>query len=202
MAIKNFAGSLVKFILAICIFPISLAVVLNFPGHLSEYPNTLNEYFLGGVGIFLVVYLFIYKTWNFFDFGQRMMETLFQFMAPLNKAVARTIPFYVTLIFVITFVVRFFFNTESYNHIFAFLFGLASIMHVILVSKEYQGEDKDSIKPAYLFGMQLILIFHVFYLTLGMDLAFGESTVGDLFKTVWKAAEYFYERFLPTSFRG
>jgi hypothetical protein len=179
--VKDFLLAIVKLCSAALLFPILIACILIFKEHLLVYPSTYSEFFIWGVGGFIIVFLFLYQFWSVFEFGQSSMSELTKFMAPLNQTVSRVVSFYLILIMIGFYVVMNFFNGQEYSPYFLFFTGFFFAMHILLVAQQLQDEEKTPIKPGYLFWMMLIFIFNIFMIVVSLDLVTSDFTFPQFF---------------------
>jgi len=118
-----------KFVLVLLLMPIVWATAVVFHQYVVVLPGTYEDFFFWGMFGFVLIFLFIYQFWGVYEFGQKMVSGMLQFTAPANHFVAKIIPFYVTIILLLFYVIKHFLNIDQYDHYFMFFIGFAFTMH-------------------------------------------------------------------------
>jgi hypothetical protein len=191
----------IKVIVTILLLPLVWAAAVAFHQFAADLPGTYDDFFFWGMFGFVLIFLFFYQFWGVYEFGQRMVSGLLQFTSPFNHFIAKIVPFYVTLILLLFYVVKHFLNIDHYDHYFMFFTGFALTMHVILTAQDLQETEKDFIKPAYMFVMACAFILMVLYVVLLFNLVLKEFTFLELLKTAWEDASGVYYFVLHKIFR-
>ena len=148
----------------------------------------METFSFGGMFGFILIFLFFYQFWGVYEFGQSMVSGFLQFSAPAHHFIAKVVPFYVTLILLLFYSVKYFFNVDHYDHYFMFFTGFTFTMHLLLTAQDLQEGEKVFVKPSYLFTMICAFILMVFVVTLLFNLAVKEFTFPELFKSMWEDA--------------
>ena len=184
--------TVVKFLLTILLLPIVWAVAVVFHQYVLAMPGTYDDFFFWGMFGFVVIFLFFYQFWGVYEFGQKMVSGLLQFTSPANHFIAKVIPFYVTCILLLFYVIKHFFNADQYDHYFMFFTGFALTMHILLTAQDLQENEKALIKPTYLFVMASTFILMAFYVILLFNLVLREFTALELLESVREGASDVY----------
>ena len=167
---------LLKIIFTVLFAPVVYAGGVNFYEHLNGYPAPHGEFFKWGMCAFLLVFLFLHRFDKMYQAGQSAMTEVFKFLTPLNYAIARIVPVYTLLIFVVFSIWGKFHDLTPYVHYFQFFAGFFFMMHIILLARELQDEESSFIKPSYLFQMSLYFVFSLCVMVLLLDLVVWQST--------------------------
>ena len=177
---------LLKILFTVLFAPVVYATGVNFCQHLNVYPAPHGEFFKWGMYAFLLVFLFLHRFDKMYQGGQSVITGLFKFLTPLNHALARIIPVYTLLIFVVFFIWGKLHDLTPYVHYFQFFAGFFFMMHIILLARELQDEESSFIKPSYLFQMSLYFVLSLCVMVLLLDLVVWQSTFlqfgGDVFR--------------------
>ncbi|OGX27347.1 MAG: hypothetical protein A2705_04855 [Omnitrophica WOR_2 bacterium RIFCSPHIGHO2_01_FULL_52_10] len=177
---------LLRIIFTVLFAPVVYASGVNFYNHLDVYPPPHGEFFKWGMCAFLLVFLFLHRFDKMYQGGQSAMTEVFKFLTPLNHAIARTVPVYTLLLFVVFFIWGKLHDLSAYVHYFQFFAGFFFMMHIILLARELQDEESSFIKPSYLFQMSLYFVFSLCVMVLLLDLVVWQSTFpqfgGDVFR--------------------
>ncbi len=167
---------LLKIIFTALFAPVVYAGAVNFYEHLNAYPPPHGEFFKWGMCAFLLVFLFLHRFDKMYQAGQATMTELFKFLTPLNHALARIIPVYTLLIFVVLLIWGKLHDLSAYVHYFQFFAGFFFMMHVILLARELQDEESSFLKPSYFFQMSLYFVFSLCVTVLLLDMAVWQAT--------------------------
>ena len=167
---------LLRIIFTIFFAPVVYATGVNFYQHLSVYPVPHGEFFKWGMFAFLLVFLFLYRFDRMYQGGQSGMTEAFKFLTPLNHTIARVIPVYTLLLFVIFFIWGKFQDLTPYVQYFQFFAGFFFLMHIILLARELQDEESSFIKTSYFFQMSLYFVLSLCVMVLLLDVAVWQAT--------------------------
>ncbi len=183
-----------KFVLAFLLMPIVWATAVEFHQYIIVLPGSYEDFFFWGMFGFVLVFLFFYQFWGVYEFGQKMISGSLQFTAPANHFIAKIVPFYVTFILLLFYVVKHFLNIDHYVHYFMFFAGFALTMHILLTAQDLQENEKVFIKPSYLFTMMCAFVLMIFVVVLLINLLVREFTFFEFLTSVWDDASvvYFY----------
>jgi len=183
---------IIKIALAIILLPLVIACSMTLQGHIESLPNTYQGFFIWGMVAFLFVFLFLYQFWGFYEFGQKITQGLFRFLAPIEKYFAYMLPFYLIATLILFYIIKIFFKTDMYDPNFMFFTGFTFLLHIILSAQDLQQQETSSFKWAYLFVMCLVFIINVCILVLMLDLIIGEFTFPQFLKTMISGASDLY----------
>ena len=95
--IKRFLYTL-RLILGVALLPVVYGVTLNLLNQMFVVERIILNYLLTGVSVFLALYLFIWEPIIIYKKGQRVLEIIFKFFAPLVKTAPYVLPIYTILI--------------------------------------------------------------------------------------------------------
>lgn len=188
----NFVVSVIKFFFALALFPVTYASAVSFGHHLKTYPGAYQDFFIWGLLIFLVIFLFLYQFWGFYEFGQSAMNGIFKFIAPVNQVIARVFPFFMLLTLLVFYCVTTFGRTNRFDHYFMFFTGFTGAMHILLTAQDRQNQEQSPIKPNYLFLINLVAIVNISLLVLILDVILGKFTFNIFFGKVILILQFIY----------
>ncbi|HQP09960.1 MAG TPA: hypothetical protein PKV41_01075 [Candidatus Omnitrophota bacterium] len=186
--------SIIKIILAVLIFPVVWACGVVFQQHIMALPHSYGEFFFWGILGFLLLFLFFYQFWGVYEFGQRVMTSIFQVTFPIGKIFLNIIPFYLTVILLLYYVMTNFLGIKITDFYFMFFSGFAFAMHILLMAQDMQQQEKTLIKPAYLFAMGIVTVLMIFVTVLLLDLVFKRFTFPEFFDAVSEKSWDVYSR--------
>lgn len=181
-----------KIILAVVISPVVYSCALNFYDHLDVYPSSLIEFFRWGMFGFVLVFLFVYPFRHLYQFGQNIMTGIFKFLTPLDRAVARVVPFFTAVILASFYIAGKFFDITAYVHYFMFFAGFSMAMHILLLAQELQGEEASFIKSSYFLRMSVYFVLSVCMAVLLLDFAAWKWTFLKFFSAMFEDARDIY----------
>ena len=177
-------ASFFKFFLAVLLMPVAWASASQFHKHIVGFPKPYAEFFYWGMFGFVVLYIFFYQFWGPFELGQKITGGIFQFTTPANRFIANIIPFYLTVILLLYYVVLDFLEIKTFNHYFMFFSGFAFTMHILLVAQDLQDAEKAFIKPTYLMSIMFIVTLMICVTVLLYDFVLQEFTFPEFIKLV------------------
>jgi len=191
---NNVVLTVLELIMAVLLLPFVWSASVSFHKYLMAMPGIFDSFFFWGMFGYLVCYLFVYQFWGVYELGQKITSGLFQFTAPMNDFVAKVIPFYLTAILLLHFVMVSFFKVHTLNHYFMFFAGFSFAMHVVLSAQDLQQTEHSFIKPKYLFHETIALILLLTVTVLLLDLVLGKWLFPDFFrKAVSDGLGIYYE---------
>jgi len=196
----DFIVTLLKFFLAVLMLPIVIASFVAFESHLATYPSSYAEFFRWGIVGFLVTFLFLYQFWGVYEFGQEIMQSVFTVFTPINKVLARLVPFYLTIILVLFYINKLLMGAPKVSHYYMFFVGFAFAMHILLTAQEMQEEEKTPIKPTYFFWMSLCFMVVLALTVLLFDLVFDKWSFPKYLGEIKQTAEQIYRLSLGKAF--
>ena len=191
---NNALLTIIKVVLAAMLLPVVAACGIVFHGHIMAFPYTYGEFFLWGMFGFLLLFLFFYQFWGVYECGQKVMTSIFQFTFPIGRIIVRIIPFYLTIILLLYYVMANLLDLKVTDHYFMFFSGFAFTMHIFLTAQDMQQQEKAFIKPAYLFTMAVVTILMIFSTVLIFDLVFKKFTFPGFFEMVSEETRNIYAR--------
>jgi len=169
----DFIISLTKLILAILLIPVAVAFVIALNGHMDAYPLGYARQFLNGEFVFLLVFLFLYQFGAFFTMGQKIVEGMFRIISPVDKIIARMLPFYLSVTLVVFYIARVAARVDNFDKFFMFSAGFLFALHIILTAQDMQAAETAPVKPTYLFTINWVVIFSSCIAVLLLDLTMG-----------------------------
>lgn len=181
-----------KIILAVVISPAVYSCALNFYDHLDVYPSSLIEFFRWGMFGFVLVFLFVHPFRQLYQFGQNVMTGIFKFLTPLDRAIARVVPFFTAVILASFYIAGKFFDITAHVHYFMFFAGFSLAMHILLLAQELQGEEASFIKSSYFLRMSVYFVLSVCMAVLLLDLAAWKWTFLKFFSAMFEDARDIY----------
>ena len=170
--IKEFLLISLKLAIGLCLLPALYAVTFCFIGELAKLEGAAVRPFVWGVIGFLVIYLFIWEPAIIFKKGQRVLEVIFRFFAPLVKVAPFVLPIYTILISIGYFIGLQFFGMKGFIPLFIFGIGFSLALHLVFCAKTLRAKSGDKLKANYIFGFGCIYILDALLLSLFFNLAF------------------------------
>lgn len=173
--------SIIKFILGICILPFVYSTSVSFLDELALIEKSIQTYFWWGVISFLTIYLFIWEPHFVYIKGQKLLQIIFCFFAPLVKIAPYVLPIYTIIIFLVYIFFSFMFRTKELINYFIFLFGFSLTLHLIFSVKSLRSKQQDFLKANYIFGFSLIYVINLILIAFCLNLVFKEFSFVNFF---------------------
>lgn len=183
---------LIKIVLTAVASPVVYHIAMNFRDHVGAYPSPVSDFFLWGVFGFVLVFLFAHQFRPVYQAGQSVLMFFFKVIRPLDRPMARIIPFYTAVVLAGYYAADQFFNISGYEHYFMFFAGFGFAMHILLLAQELQEEETSFLRPVYFFRMSLYFIFNVCLMVLLLDWAVWKFTFFDFVRSVFADARDTY----------
>lgn len=170
--LKQYSLAFLKLVIGICLFPFVFAVSKCFSQELLKLDAEVSRAFITGIISFLAVYLFIWEPAILFKKGQRILEVIFRFFAPLVKIAPSLLPIYAILFFVIYLILSLFVDMRYYATTFIFSIGFSLSLHMVFCSKSLRSKQGDSLKANYIFSFSWVYILNLVLVALFFNLTF------------------------------
>lgn len=156
--IKEFFTIFFKLVIGIVLLPSVYSVTLCFSQELMRLEPQVTRSFIWGIIGFLGVYLFVWEPVSVYKKGQKIVEALVKFFAPLVKVAPFVLPIYTILIFSVYLLLEVFMNIPEYTPAFIFSAGFSLALHLVFSAKTLRSRQGDSLKSSYVFGFSWIYI--------------------------------------------
>lgn len=186
--ISRRAFGIIKFILGILFLPFVYSVSVAFLNEFSIVEKSLQRQFWAGTISFLIVYLFIWEPARIYSRGQKILEVIFRFFAPLVRVAPYLLPIYFILIFIGYSVLSLVFNFRHLLDYFLFLFGFSLTLHLVFSAKSIRAKQGDFLRANYIFGFSLIYIINLIILSFCLNLTFEKFSLVNFFNNSFQVA--------------
>lgn len=190
--LKEFALILLKLAIGICLLPMVYGVTVSFSREIIKLEPAVTRAFIYGIVGFLAVYLFIWEPVVFFKKGQRILEVIFRFFAPLVKVAPFLLPIYTLLLFAAYWILTAFSDARGYVFALLFAIGFSVALHLVFCAKTLRSKQGDSLKANYLFGFSWIYILDSLLLAIFFNLAFENFSFISFFNGSCQIAKDIY----------
>jgi hypothetical protein len=166
--------AVVKFILGLFLLIFVYAFTVSFLNEFSKISEASQEYFLAGIISFIAVYLFIYEPANIYRKGQRIIEIIFRFFAPLVRVAPYLLPVYALVLFVLYLLISLFVKSADIFGFFLFLLGASLILHLVFGAKSLRTKKEDFLKANYLFGFSFVYVLNIIITAIIFNILFDK----------------------------
>jgi len=191
--VSGAAFGITKFILGILLLPFVYSTTISFLSQFDLIDKSLQSYFWSGVIAFLIVYLFVWEPAKIYAKGQRILELVFRFFAPLVRVAPYVLPVYFILISVGFLLFSLAVKTEEFSSSGIFLFGFSLSLHLVFSAKTMRSRQGDFLKANYIFGFSLVYIINLIILAFVLNLIFANFSFTVFFNhSFQKAADLIY----------
>ena len=204
---KHFSSrifSILKFVLGVCLLAFVYSFTRAFIKEIKFIDPELQSDFWAGMISFLAFYIFVYEPVLIYRRGQKILEVVFKFFAPLVKTAPYVLPIYTIVICCLYGILTFFVKSGELIHYFIFLFSLTLTFHMIFTAKTLRAKQGDFIKANYLFGIAFIYILNIWLGAFCLNIIFEKFSFINFFNGGYQAAKdifyaIFKQVFLPGS---
>lgn len=183
--------SLFKFVLAVALIPVVIAVAGAFNQELLKLEE-LHGVFICGVITYIFLNLFIVSAEGFYAYGQRLLGDFCKGSAFLGNYLPKVIPLYLTLLLVVYYILAALLKMKHIDTYFMFFAGFLLAMHVVLTSQEIEAEDGSVAKPHYFLTAGLVFVLNILFIALLLDLDFSQFRYLEFLKAFWTKTETIY----------
>jgi hypothetical protein len=175
--------SILKLILAVFLFPVVAAVSLSFSKEIDTLQTNTVNYLLWGIFSFLILYHLLWEPEVIFKKGQRIVEIIFKFFAPLVRVASFCLPVYTILILIIYLLLSLIIPAlKDFVNYFIFFASFFLTMHMVFTAKSLKSRESDFLKANYFFAMELIYIVNLAIIAGSFNLVFAEFSFLDFFR--------------------
>ena len=168
------AFGVIKFILGILLLPFVYSTAASFLNELGLMNRNFQATFWNGAICFLIVYLFIWEPLLIYNYGHKLLETVFSFFKPMVNVAPFLLPIYTLLIFIIYGLLSLLIKSNWLIEYTLFLVGFSAILHLVFSAKTIRTKKGDFLKGNYIFGFSFIFILNLALLALGFNFIFKE----------------------------
>lgn len=161
---SNKLASILKLLIFLLILPVAVGVSYGFLNTFSFLDKQVTDVFWAGVAAFFLVDLVILRLAALYKKGQRIIEIIFHFVAPLVKFAPYVLPIYTILILVFAVSFSFFKDISPYRDTLLFLTGFSIILHFVYTADAMRAKQSDFLKASYFFSIALIYLFNLIIL--------------------------------------
>jgi hypothetical protein len=156
--VKRFLYTL-RLILGVLLLPVVYGVTQNLLSQMFVVDKMILTYLLTGISIFLTLYLFVWEPAIIYKKGQRVLEIIFKFFAPLVKTAPYVLPIYTILISLVYFILANFIKSEYLLYYTLSCLGFCTMLHLVFTAQVLKPKQWDYAKITnYLFSFSLIFI--------------------------------------------
>lgn len=170
--IKEFFSLFLKLVIGMLLLPVVYSASVCFSRQLMQLEPLVRNSFIGGIVGFLGAYLFVWEPAIVYKKGQKIVEVLVKFFAPLVKVAPFVLPIYTILIFSAYLLLEVFMDIPEYMPAFIFSAGFSLALHLVFSAKTLRSKQGDSLKSSYIFGFSWICILDAVIVALFLNSAF------------------------------
>ncbi len=186
---------IIKFVLGICLLPFVYSSTVSFFGQLNTARPDFQSAFYSGIVTFVVIYLFVFEPAVIYAKGQKVLEVVFGFFAPLVKVAPYVLPIYTIIIFLVYLLLSLMIASDDLVRYTLFFLGFSSILHLTFGAKTLRSKQ-DLLKANYIFGFSFVYIVNFIILALCFNAMFKEYSFISFFNTAFtNASDIFYSVF-------
>lgn len=193
--ISGFTGKLFgifKFLLGVLLLPFVYSSTMAFFNESRALGRIINISFFGGIGGFLIIYLFIYEPAIVYNKGQKILGAVFKFFTPLVRVAPYLLPIYTIILLVIYSLFSWVSKTPEPIRYFVFLFGFTLALHLIFSAKSLRSRKGDFLKANYIFGFSFVYIINLAIMAFGFSLIFDKFSFVNFCNNFLQAGKFIF----------
>ncbi len=186
--------TIIKFFAFLLLLPVIAATVAAFQIQILSLPVAKEQWFLWGMVVFVLIYLFLYNFKEVYEFGQNIVDGLLKFAGPLAAMAGLVIPIYTGLVICAGLILNILGLASQYQGWLVFALAFTLAMHVVLTAHQLFESDSTPVKGEYLFAFGLAFIVSMWLTSLLLGLALPEFSLADFFKIMFHDAGATYHK--------
>ena len=148
---------IIKFFLFLLLLPLVAAAVFAFQFQVLAIPASKEQWFLWGVVVFILSYLFLYNFKEVHSFGQTIVSNLLKFFEPVVTIGGVIIPIYTVLLVCFYLIIHVLGLDAQYGRHFLLGLGFSIAMHLVLTAHQLYESDSSPLKAQYLLSFSMVL---------------------------------------------
>jgi len=187
-ALKKGSLSMLKLALGLSFMTFVYSSTLAFMSELKNIKPIFQRPLWEGLVAFVVIYFFVWEPMKVYQRGQKILEAIFKFFAPLVKVAPYVLPIYTILLFCIYPIIYFFRPYDETTVYFMFLWGFSIALHLVFGAKSLRTKQNDFLKANYIFGFTLVYIIDVVLFGLLLNLVFEQFSFVNFFNVAYKTS--------------
>ena len=187
-AMKKGSLSVLKLALGLSFMTFVYSSTIAFMGEFKNIDLKFQRPLWEGLVAFVVVYFFVWEPVKLYQKGQKILEVIFKFFAPLVKVAPYVLPIYTILLFCLYPLVYFFRPYDETTVYFVFLFGFSIALHLVFGAKSLRTKQNDFLKANYIFGFALVYIIDVLLFSLLLNLVFEKFSFVNFFNAAYRTS--------------
>ena len=185
-AVKKGSLSVFKLLLGLSFLTFVYSSTLAFIAELRNIDLKFQKPFWEGLVAFIIIYFFAWEPVKLYQKGQKIIEVVFKFFAPLVKVAPYAIPIYTILLFCLYPIFRLIVPYDETLVYFMFLFGFSLALHLVFGAKSLRTKQSDFLKANYIFGFTLVYIIDILLFSLLLNLVFEKFSFVNFFNAAYK----------------
>jgi hypothetical protein len=170
-------SGIIKFILGVFLLPFVYSLTISFLNEFSIIEKPLQNNFWAGVISFLLIYLFVWEPAKIYLKGQKLLEVIFRFFAPLVRIAPYLLPIFFILIFIGYLILAVLVKSDQLLNYSIFLFGFTIALHLVFSAKSLRLRQGDFLKANYIFGFSFIYIINLILLSFFLNIIFAKFSI-------------------------
>jgi len=171
--------SIFKLLLGLLLLLFVYATSVSFLNEANTIDQGVRQYFFFGITAFLALYLFAWEPQIVYAKGQKLLQKIFSFFAPLVKVAPYLLPVYTIVLFAAYLVYALFDRSSGSLAYFMLLWGFTLALHLVFSAKSLRSRQSDFLKANYIFSFSFIYVINICIIAFGFSLAFDKFSFVD-----------------------
>ena len=181
-----------KFILGVFLLPFVYSTTISFLNEFSMIEKPLQNNFWAGVISLVIIYLFVWEPAKIYLKGQKLLEIIFRFFAPLVRIAPYLLPIFFILIFIGYLILAVLVKSDQLLNYSIFLFGFTIALHLVFSAKSLRSRQGDFLKANYIFGFSFIYIINLILLSFFLNIIFAKFSIVNFLNCSFQTAKHIF----------
>lgn len=175
---------ILKLIFAVLLLPVVIASSFGFAKEIVLLGKPLVDFFLWGIFAFLILYHLIWEPVIVYQKGQRVVEVIFKFFAPLVKIASFCLPIYTLLILIVYWLLSLVVaSLKDFVNYFIILASFFLTMHIVFTAKTLKSREADFLKANYFFAVEFIYLISLCLIAGLLNIIFNGFSFLEFFRS-------------------
>ena len=181
-----------KIFVFLLVLPLVIAAAGAFQIQILGLPVHKEQWFLWGMVVFLLLYLFFYNFKDVHTFGQGIVSHFSKSFQSLANVAGSVIPIYTVFIICLYLILNILGITVRYEGYLLFVLSFSITMHIVLTAHQLYEADSSPLKAQYFLVFSLAFVVSLLIVSLLLGLTIPEFSFIDFFKVLSHRASSYY----------
>lgn len=184
--------SILKFVLALLLLPVVIAVTVSFLENIGRLARYISASFGWGVISYLALHILFYEPAKVFDTGKKMTEKTIGFLSPWLKVAGFCVPIFTVFCFFAYYIASLAVRRYDLLPFFVFLAAFTLTMHLVMTANSLKKKQPGWLKENYLFSIFAVYIINMLIVVLAFALLNADFSLARFFDRAGDVAGAIY----------